>query len=194
MFELVMLVIAMLALARHPRKVSRRRIPRGKYIRGRINFALDLGTLAPQTLISADNAQTVDEKTLVSSIRATYSLGDVTLAAGVGPIIVGVAHSDYTDAEMEAVLENTGAWRPSDKVAEEISKRLVRIIGSFSTEGSVAGSNVTLNDGKPIKTKLNWMLRSNQTLAFFAFNDGDVAFSSTDPDMKIQGVANLWEK
>ncbi len=193
MFEILALVVLLLAAAHKGKPKGRRSM--GKYTKGRINFLLDLGTLAAQTLVSADNAQTVDEITLVSSIVATYSIDQWTTGAGIGPVTVGVAHSDYTDAEIEAVIENTGAWRRSDLVAQEIANRKVRIIGTFETPvAGTATSSRVLNDGKPIKTKLNWTLRTGQTLAFWAFNDGENPFATTDPDLRIQGHANLWER
>ncbi len=132
----------------------------------------------------------------MSSIVANWSIDQWTGAIGVGPITVGVAHSDYTDPEIEAVIENTGAWRQSDKVAQEIAGRQVRIVGSIRGPDDI-GDAATVNQlgtGRPVKTKLNWILRTGQTIRFFAFNDGENPFSTTDPDFRVQGHANLWEK
>ncbi len=111
------------------KKPVKRRRSRGKYVKGSIDQSMDLGTLAANTLVGFDNAQVTTERTRVSSIEATYSLDN--LVAGQGPIVFGVAHSDYTDAEIEQVLENTGSWNSGDKVQQEIAGRLVRIIGTF---------------------------------------------------------------
>ncbi len=55
-----------------------------------------------------------------------------------------------------------------------------------------ANQQIVLNDGKPIKTKLNWILQEGQTLAFVGYNMGSVQVQTTTPDVRILGHANLW--
>ncbi len=166
----------------------------GRYIRGNVDENLSVGTLAAGTLISAVFDETVNERTLVSSVVASWSLSNMTPAEGVGLLVVGVAHSDYTDAEIEAYIENTGSWNEGDKIQQrEVGKRLIRRVGQFAAP-SAAVSAVTLNDGKPIKTKLNWILLQGQTLRYWAYNQGTAAFATTDPDVRLQGHANLWPR
>ncbi len=165
----------------------------GRYIRGNIDQDFALGTLAAQTGIRTALAATVTERTLVSSIENTYALQGFTVADNVGPIVFGVSHSDYSLAEIEAWIEQTtGAWAEGDKVAQEVSNRQIRRIGSFAPPISVA--TVGINDGKPVKTKLNWILNAGQTLAFWVYNQGSVAVGTTDPDMHTTGKANLWPR
>ncbi len=136
-------------------------------------------------------AETVNERTFVSSVVATYAISDWTPLAGVGPIIVGVAHGDYSSAEIEQWIENSGSWNEGDKVNQEIAKRQIRQIGVLKTPALVTLDS-NLNDGKPMKTKLNWILNQGQTLDYWVYNSGDVAFATTDPDLTIVGHANLW--
>ncbi len=164
-----------------------------RYIRGKIQERLDLGTLAANTLVSVDMSGVVEERTLVSSISATWSLHDFTPTAGDGPIVVGVAHSDYTDAEIEAFLEDSGSWTEGNKVEQEINRRKVRIIGTIRAPGS-SSRYESLQDGKMIKTKLNWILTTGQTLSVWAYNAGDSAIATTDPDVSVTGHANLWPR
>ncbi len=167
----------------------------GRYIRGTVDENLALGTLGAQALVKLDFDETVNERTLVSSIIATYAMQDFTLAAGDGPILVGVAHSDYSAAEIEAVIESTGSWNEGDKVAQEVAKRLVRKIGIFpSVGGAGASAPAVLNDGKPIRTKLNWILLQGQTLTLWAYNLGTSPLATTDPQVSVQGHANLWPR
>ncbi len=174
-------------------KKRRRRRSRGRYIKGAIDETLDLGTLASKTLIANVFDETVEERTRVSSIDATWSLADFTPGAGDGPILCGVAHSDYSAAEIEEVIENTGSWTEGSKTEQEIAKRLVRIVGVFTEADAAASINqVALNDGLPIKTKLNWILNGGDTLKVFAYNMGDSALATTDPDLHVYGHANLW--
>ncbi len=163
----------------------------GRYLKGNVDERIDIGTLAANTLLKQDMGGTVIERTLVSSIVATWSLKDFTPAAGQGPLLVGVAHSDYTAAEIEAYLETSGSWTEGAKIQQEIAKRKIRIIGTLKG-GAVLGQGDVLNDGKPIKTKLNWILVTGQTISVWAYNQGDAAYATTDPDLTVQGHANLF--
>lgn len=168
----------------------------GKYIRGSVDETTALGTLAGTTLISADFDETVNERTLVSSVIAAYSLHNATAGANIGPVLVGLAHSDYTNAEIEEWIENAASWNEGNLVqSKEVGKRLIRRVGIFPDDGGAAPSVVkVLNDGKAIKTKLNWILLQGQTLKLWGYNMGSVAFATTDPQLKAQGHVNLWPR
>ncbi len=155
---------------------------------------MDLGTLAAKTLISVTLGGSVEERTLITSIVNTWSLADFTNAIGDGPIAVGVAHSDYSDAEIEAVLELTGTWKEGDLTAQEIGRRKVRRVGSFQSSVADSQGIAVLNDGKPIKTKLNWILTTGKSLKIWAYNEGDSALATTDPDLTVIGHVNLFPK
>jgi len=165
------------------KKSSRRR--RRRYLRGAINAVVTLGTLADQTLVSADVGDTVQERTFLSSVDTNWDLAGHTV--GEGPIMVGIAHSDYSDAEIEEVIENAGSWDEGDLVQQEVAKRKIRIIGVFG--GDIADE--PLNDGKPVKTKCNWILTQGQTISLWAFNrSGGVL--TTGASIRSIGHANLW--
>ncbi len=164
----------------------------GKYIRGSVDEDLQLGTLASKTLVAQAFDETVIERTLISSIVATWTLDG--MVAGQGPILFGVAHSDYTAAQIEAVIENTGSWNEGSKVDQEVSKRLIRVIGTMvGTEGS-GTVDTKWNNGNPVKTKLNWILTTGQTLDMWAYNLSGVALSTADPALRASGHANLWPR
>ncbi len=171
-----------------PKRKSYRR-----YLRGKIDEKVDLGTLGAGVVISAVGGGLVQERTFVSSIVATHSLSEFTQAVGDGPISVGVAHSDYTDAEIEAYLETGGTWDEGNKITQEIAKRKIRRIGTFQQVDISLGNSV-LNDGRLMKTKLNWIINQGQGLRYWAYNDGESALGTTDPDYNIQGHANLWPR
>ncbi len=162
-----------------------------RYIRGNLDENLQLVTLAAKTLVSDVTDEQVDGKTRVSSIDATYSLDGVT--APQGPFLFGVAMSDYTDAEIEAVIENTGSWNEGDLINQEIAKRKVRIIGTLQLDSGAAGTtDYKFNNGKMIKTKLNWMLTAGDRLRFWVYNLAGSAVSTTDPAFRVNGSVNLW--
>lgn len=165
----------------------------GRYIRGTIDEEMAIGTLNAKVVIAAGFDQAVVERTLISSIVATYSLKNVTPSPTAGPLLVGIAHSDYSASEIEAWIENTGAWSEGDKVAMEVGGRKIRKIGIFGNTGSVNDAAV-LNDGKPIKTKLNWILVTGQSLQLWGYNLGSGAYATTDPSVDAQGHANLWPR
>ncbi len=163
----------------------------GRYMKGTVNEVLDLGTLAGLTAIGAIFDETVIERTKVSSIVATYSLSGFTPVDSVGPITVGISHSDYTQTEIEEWIENTGSWNAGDLIQQETANRKIRRIGTFDAPASAALDTV-LNDGKPIKTKLNWILNTGQTLRVWAYNTGSAAVQTTDPQVIIDGHVNLF--
>ncbi len=162
----------------------------GRYLKGGVNETLVLGTLAASTLVGVDFDEAVNERTLVSSVVATYSLSDVAEAANRGPILIGLAHSDYTDAEIEAVIEMTDSWDEGNLTEREIANRKVRKITVL--EAASATETVVANDGKPIKTKLNWILLQGQTLRLWAYNTGTAALAAGA--VRTEGHANLWPK
>ncbi len=162
------------------------------YMKGNVDEILVISTLAAKTLVSAIFDDTVSERTRISSLIASYGVSLVTQGAGIGPLVVGIAHSDYTDAEIEEWIETTASWDVGDRLAtKEIAKRLIRRIGQFETP-STATRTETLNNGVPIKTKLNWTLNTGQTLRVWVYNQGTQPFATTSPEVSVQGHANLW--
>lgn len=162
------------------------------YIKGPIEQGLPLATLGSKVLLSGTFAEVMVEAGRISSVQLSWSLHDFTDEAGDGPIYVGVAHSDYSDSEIEECVEvGAGGWDRGDKIAQERAKRLVRTIGVFRTDGAVALDISTLNEGMPIKTKLNWQLNTGDTLKFWAYNSGQNSLA-TGSFVQIVGHANLF--
>ncbi len=163
----------------------------GKYMRGTVDEELDLGTLGAKTLVAGAFDETVNEVTLATSIEYYASLRDFTRATDVGPIMIGVAHGDYSAAEIEAWIENSGSWNRGDLVSQEISKRLIRKLGIFELPSEVADA-VVLNNGRSTKVKLNWKLITGQTLDLWAYNLGAAAIATTTPIVTLEGHINLF--
>lgn len=133
-------------------------------LKGNVDEAVALGALAARDVVKADFDEGVDEEAFLTSIEATYTLEGHT--AGEGPIMFGLAHSDYSDAEIEEYIETTTSWQRGDLVAQEKTRRRIYIIGTF------AGDAVTekFNDGKPVKTKLKLPVISSARLSLWAYN------------------------
>ncbi len=158
---------------------------RRRYLKGNINVQLTIGTLADNTSVSTPVGDTVNERTLISSVVANYGLRDQTPTEG--PLVVGIAHSDYTTAEIEEYLENSGSWNEGDLVNQEIAKRKIRQIGEFPGNAT----EEILNDGRPVKTKCNWILTQGQTIDVWVFNKSGGALTG-GAELMFTGHANLW--
>ncbi len=192
MIALTSYVLVAAALAKRGKGSGKRR-PMGRYLRGSVDDELSLGTLATKTAIEQQFDETVNERTLVSSLVATWTMSNWTPIAAAGPILVGVAHSDYALSEIEAFIEATGSWNEGDMIQQEIAKRKIRRIGIFDSPLAATDSAV-LNDGKPIKTKMNWILLQGQTLNMWAYNLGTASIATTVPLIHAEGHANLWPR
>ncbi len=174
-------------MAKHRKRRKFRR-----YLKGNIDFQLALVTLAGDTLLGANAPDSVTETAWLSSVKASYALRAYTVAAGDGPVVVGLAHSDYTDAEIEEWMENTTSWQQGNKIAQEKAKRFIRQIGVFSLPLNAAEvGDISLNDGRLITTKCGWLLTTGQTVKFWAYNSASGALT-TGSVFHVNGHANLW--
>ncbi len=167
---------------------------RRKYLKGILTEDMQLGTLASKALVAQISSDTVVESTWLSSVKCTWAISDLTPADGAGPIMVGVAHSDYSATEIEEFIENANSWNEGDLVAQEIAKRKIRIVGILVPEVAGAVGDGRLNDGKPITTKCGWILTTGNGVDIWAYNMGDVALGTTDPQVSVNGHANLWPR
>ncbi len=145
--------------------------------------SLSLGTLANEDVVGGDmiGGQQVVDNTWMMSIRANWTIDDLTV--GQGPIIVGVAHGDYTDAEIEEWIEVNSSISQQNLVENEQARRFIRQVGVF--DGSLVGQS--LNDGKPIKTKLKFVLQAGETLRMWAYNFSGDALQTTVPVVRALG-------
>ncbi len=162
-----------------------KRRARGVVLKGRVDESLALLTLAEQALVGANYDETLDEEGFLLSQESLWSSEGFTV--GEGPVFVGFAHSDYTDAEIEEVIENTGSWSRGNKIAQEQSKRLIRTVGVFP----LTASEETLNDGKPIKTTIRWNATTGQTLKLWAYNRGTNPLTTGG---QIHAQGHVWIK
>ncbi len=147
---------------------------RGRYSLRGVRFAnsITLGTLANITVITSGTTGVADGAYRMISIQGVWSLKDST--GNEGPIVVGYAHSDYTVTEIKEALEANASISVGDKVANERSKRLVRIVGQF--DGT--GQDRTINDGRPLKTRLNWFIPIGDEVNMFAYNDSGATLTT----------------
>ncbi len=187
---LVLLLLAAAAIAMARKGRARRKFRR--YLKGRIDFELALGTLGGNTLTLGKETNTLTESAWLSSIKATWALIDFSPGTQDGPLWVGVAHSDYTSTEIEEFIEESGSWDVGNVVAKrEVNRRLIRQVGVFANLSGSAAAADALNDGRPITTKCGWMLNTGQTVTLWVYNSGSGTLT-TGAFIHVNGHANLW--
>ncbi len=114
----------------------------------------------------------------VMSINLNWLISNLAAVAD-GGFEFGVAHSDYSAAEIEESLEASGAIDVGDKVAQEQSNRLVRTIGTISPSGiDTIGGEVGFLGGRPVKTRLNWLLSIGDTLQAWVRNSTGTVYTT----------------
>ncbi len=168
------------ALAKHPKRQRRYNL---RMVR--VSAELALGTLATDTALTVQLGAVAVNSYRFMSIKATWTLSSFT--AGEGPITVGYAHSDYSVTEIKECLEASNSIDPGLKIEQEQANRLVRIVGTLKGE-----ANTSLNDGRPIKTKLNWLISPGDRVNLFAFNEDTAANLTTGSLLNCQG--QFWVK
>ncbi len=188
----IILLIAALAVIGMAKRTPKRRKNFTGYTRGNVRETLSLGTLAAATLVSIEIGS-VDRPTRIGSFKALWSMSGYTVIDNAGPIMVGLAHGDYSDTEIAEWVQQTEAtsWDSADLVAKEISSRRIRRVGVFGQVGQSLGAQV-LNEGRQITTKLNWKMVTGQGISIWAFNIGSAAVGTTVPIVAVDGHANLW--
>ncbi len=164
----------------------------------RRKFNLRRVRLATNTPIGALNTLTVGVGPLTNvttnpmrciSIDASWSLVDLGATADDGQEF-GVAHSDYTAAEIEACLESAGSIDIGDMLAQEVANRLVRSIG-IMTESPGTGAGMGFNDGNPVKTRLNWAIGIGDRIQVWIRNGSGTIYTT---GASLQTIGNMWVK
>ncbi len=172
----LVVVLTCLALRKGRR---RRRLTSANFRKVQTNFAGGLGTLASlvATTISLSNGMTTEVR--VSRLKGTLIWNDVTA----GDVIhVGVAHSDYSSAEIEEWIESTGGVDFGNLIDGEISRRLIRNIG-----GMLGGEEGRLR----FNIKLNWRLDDGDSLNIWVYNRAPDPLN-TGSELVFMGEMNLF--
>ncbi len=142
----------------------------------RIAASVVVGALAASDVVVGAISGTLSEKLRIVSTELTYNLSDLGAEIDDGQEF-GLSHSDYTAPEVEEALEATASMDQGDKISSERANRLVRTIG-FMTGSGPADTGRSHNDGKPVKTRLNWALTTGDTLNAWIRNGSDSVYTS----------------
>ncbi len=178
------IVIRKVSIMPSKSKYSRRRKKfTGKLVR--VTGARALATLASQTAIkTALTGAAASGKYRCLTVNASWSIDGLT--AGEGPISVGYAHSDYDVAEIKEFLDSQAAIDQGDKLTQEKANRLIRVVGVLSGE-----ANQSLNLGRPIRTRLNWLIGIGDAVEMFAFNEDASAALTTGANVHCIGKMHI---
>ncbi len=168
-------------MARHTGK-------RKKWHRVEFSESFALGTLADgAAAVSNLTGGSASDNFYATSVEASWSMEALT--AGEVPIVVGLAHSDYSAAEVEAWIENTASFSQDDLVAQEVSRRKIRNVGQFSDTDE---TDLVLNEGNKFKTICKFLVNEGKTINAWAYNKSGSALM-TGAVINIQGeIIGYW--
>ncbi len=125
----------------------------------------------------------------VISVNASYSWSNIITAVDDG-LEFGLAHSDYSAAEIEECLEASASIDIGDKLAQEKANRLVRRIGSIAAT-TIANSGAAFNDGRQVKTRLNWLLSTGDFIQLWIRNGSTVIWTTGS---EVSLIGDMWVK
>ncbi len=131
----------------------------------RITTTKVLSTLASKTILLEALTVVSGNEYRAISLKIAWSLQALT--AGEGPVHVGVAHGDYTVTEVDEWMESQSSMSRGNLIEHEKASRKIRLVGTFSGE-----ANESLNNGRPIRTKLNWAVVGDEVINLFIYNGG----------------------
>ncbi len=142
----------------------------------RLNGKLVISALPSVDLLSDNLIATSDAEYRLLSVKLVAGWSNVAVIDG--GLMFGVAHSDYTDTEIEECIESTTSISPGDKIANEKANRLVRIIGMMTPAGTTGNGEAIHNDGRPTTTKLNWAIPIGKQVKMWVYNTSNAGWSS----------------
>ncbi len=146
--------------------------------------ATALDTLASVTVLTAPTLPVSTNEYRALSVSMLWAIRNFTVSEG--PIVFGYAHGDYTVTEIKQAIEAETMMDRGDKIAAEQGNRLVRRVGVFS--GAVADE--VINDGRPMKTRLNWVIPVGKTLNAWVYNQSGAALT-TGSILVLNGKATI---
>ncbi len=157
------------------RKGSKRRFNLRKV---RVSTNGTIGALAAFDVVKGTVLAASTNPYRIVSTELAYSTVDLGATIDDGQE-VGVAHGDYTAAEIEECLESQAAVDIADLLEQEKTNRLVRSIGfAQGTGGASSDQSASINNGRPVKTKLNWKVGIGDTFDAWVRNGSDTIYTS----------------
>ncbi len=157
--------------------------------RVRVATGIAAGALAPLDVAVSNLTNVGTDPYRIMSVDFSYALSDLGAASDDGQEF-GLAHSDYTAAEIEECIEQASSIDLGNKIAQEHAHRLVRVIGQMGG-AHVAGGGLDFNDGRRVKTKLNWRMSTGDSLNLWIRNSSGSVWTT---GAFIDVVGDMWIK
>ncbi len=172
------------------KKPYRRRRRKFNLRKVRNSNAAVIGALAALDVVKATLTAPVTEAIRIVSLDLAYTWSGKAAIDDAAEF--GVAHSDYTAQQIEECLEATGSIDLGDKSAQERSNRLVRSIGIITGPAvSGASGGARFNDGMRVKTRLNWLLSTGDTIDIWIRNGSGNVYTTGGT---LVSSGNIWVK
>ncbi len=171
-----------------PKTYSRRKRNTKGFRVLRVNTSFALGTLGVTTWLKSVLLANLTQEIYAISADLNWSLSNLTSVQG--PIIVGLAHGDYSVAEIKEWFQASNTLS-GDQIEQEENRRKCRDAGMFETSATVALGHVGLKDGKTVRTQLKFRIEESKDLVAWAANLGAEALSITDPIVEVYGKVYL---
>lgn len=153
-----------------------------------VSVKMSLSTLADETLLGATLLGATAEDLFVISCDLQWGLRGH--ATGEGPIEVGLAHGELSDAEVEEFVE-VSFLDPNNILAKERARRPVRRAGIFpglSSEEVLPSIN-----GNKVRTRVKFHI-GEHGLRAWAYNHSGAALAGSDV-ITIQGtIFGRWHR
>ncbi len=146
-----------------------------------VNDSSALTTLADATVLRS-GLTAIDDDFWVQSADLSWAISG--LAAGQGPLLFGIAHGDLSVTEIAEAVNASPTGR-GDIIEREQARRPVRRVGQLLADPD--GGNLSLNDGKPIRTTVKMYLEGGIELNMFTLNQSGVALT-TGAVVRVYGV------
>ncbi len=144
--------------------------------RVRIASSTALGALAALDIVAGNILNAAVDVYRVISIKAAFSIVDLGAAIDDGQEI-GIAHGDYSAAEIEECLEAQGSVNVGDLIAREQADRRVRSLG-YATGPAVASGSLQLDQGRIKSIRLNWLIGIGDTVKVWVRNGSGTVYTT----------------
>ncbi len=167
----IYIIAALVLLVLAAKKRRRRRS--GRFVALPFNTQQALATLADETVVSADLTTNLAEDFYAISVDIIASIDG---GASEGPVEVGVAHDDYTVAEIKEFID-VNLTDPDDKIAQERSRRLIRRLGTIANIGA-GGASLVPRSGEAKRIPLRFVLGDGHTLSAWVMNHSGGALTT----------------
>ncbi len=187
MIATIILMIAVLATGLGAIALAKRGRNRRNFVAIPVERDLTLSTLADDAgiVLSLLGGNFTEDFYWISSDLSWSSKG---ATAGEGPIVVGLAHGDYTAAEIVENLD-VAFLGPGTKIEQERARRLVRRVGEIANANSIFH---IAPEGGLIRTKSKFMVQSGKAANMWVVNKSGAQLTTGQSIHVVGTIYGRW--